>query len=423
MKKEPAKERLKMVSARDDLAHLPAVPADMRISNSLRLLDALRHADTLSRSDLARMVNLGMPTVHRLVSDLLALGLVDEFPARQDGVQKGRPAVMYRLRDRGVLVAGVDIGNKTSRFAIASSAGKILTSSAHRTETIRRDLASGIANEVRSLVGRLKVDLDLLAGVGIGVAAAVDPVTGTLQNPPRHHNWQGLELRKLLEQKLRCGTLVRQDDHLAALAEASSTGTFPGAQSVVVLEIGTGIGAAMVVDGVTMGGAHGRFGRIAGWPVSTPRRGVSSSTLGASLTADGLVEDYRRRDGRGRVTDGQSLFKASDAGDEVADSVLAWAGQEIAELIIRLHRFCDPAGIVLGGGLARGFATLEPHLRPHLPTGVAVAPSIIGENAVVVGAILSSIHYADAWIRQRLHQLESGIRWPRPPDAILEHRP
>jgi hypothetical protein len=42
---------------------------------------------------------------------------------------------------------------------------------------------------------------------------------------------------------------------------------------------------------------------------------------------------------------------------------------------------------------------------------------------VVVGAILSSIHYADAWIRQRLHQLESGIRWPRPPDAILEHRP
>jgi predicted NBD/HSP70 family sugar kinase len=421
--KEPAGVRLKLLSGRDGLAHLPAVPADMRISNSLRLLDALRHANTLSRSDLARIVNLGMPTVHRLVPDLLALGLVDEFPARQDGVQKGRPAVMYRLRDRGVLVAGVDVGNKTTRFAIASSAGKILTSSAHRTESIRRDLASGIANEIRFLASKLEVGLDLLAGIGVGVAAAVDPVSGTLQNPPRHHNWQGLELRKLLEQKLRCGTMVRQDDHLAALAEASSTGTFPGAQSVVVLEIGTGIGAAMVVDGVTMGGAHGRFGRIAGWPVITPRRGVSSSTLGASLTADGLVEDYRRRDGQSRVTDGLSLFRAADAGDEVADAVLAWAGREIAELIIRLHRFCDPSGIVLGGGLARGFATLEPHLRPHLPTGVVVAPSAIGESAVVVGGILSSIQYAEAWTKQRLNQLESGAKWSRPPDAILEHRP
>jgi hypothetical protein len=82
MKKEPAKERLKMVSARDDLAHLPAVPADMRISNSLRLLDVLRHAATLSRSDLARMVNLGMPTVHRL---LLMSSRRDRMVSRKAG--------------------------------------------------------------------------------------------------------------------------------------------------------------------------------------------------------------------------------------------------------------------------------------------------------------------------------------------------
>ena len=162
-----------------------------------------------------------------------------------------------------------------------------------------------------------------------------------------------------------------------------------------------------------MMGAHGRFGRIAGWPISTPRRGVAYSTLGASLVAGGLVDDYRRRDGAGQVTDGFSLFEAAASGDAVADAVLAWAGREIAELVVRLYRLCDPVGVVLGGGLARGFATLEPHLRPHLPPEIVLAPSVLGENTVVIGAILSSLPDVEAWVRRRLSQVESDSRRPR----------
>ena len=177
-----------------------------------------------------------------------------------------------------------------------------------------------------------------------------------------------------------------------------------------MLEIGTGIGAAMMVDGVTVMGAHGRFGRIAGWPVITPRRGVAKSTLGASLVASGLVEDYHRREGRGQVFDGLSLFAAAAAGDAIADAVLAWAGREIAELVIRLHHLCDPACIVLGGGFARGFAVLEPHLRPHLPAEIALAPSVLGENAVAVGAILAALPFAETWVAQRLGALDPQRR-------------
>ena len=90
------------------------------------------------------------------------------------------------------------------------------------------------------------------------------------------------------------------------------------------------------------------------------------------------------------------------AGDTVADAVLAWAGREIAETVIRLHRLCDPAGIVLGGGFARGFAALEQHLRPHLPAEIVLAPSVMGENAVALGAILAALPFVEAWVAQRL---------------------
>src|SRR5271163_567021 len=106
----------------------PAVPADMRVSNLLRLLGELRQAEMLSRSDLARLTGLGVPTVHRLIHELVAADLVVEIPAVQDSSLKGRPAVMYRLLERGVLVAGVDVGNETTRFAVASASGRILAS-------------------------------------------------------------------------------------------------------------------------------------------------------------------------------------------------------------------------------------------------------------------------------------------------------
>ena len=364
----------------------------------------------LSRSDLARLTDLGVPTVHRLILDLLALELITEIPARQDGGQKGRPAVMYQQRDLGVVVAGADIGNETTRFALASAAGRILASHQIRSSAIRRDLVAGIADGIEALLAGQGVALETLAGVGIGVAAAVHPALGTLQNPPRHRNWQGLELGKLVQERLGCPALVQQDDHFAAVAEASSVGTFPGANSLLVLEIGTGIGAAMMVNGVSVMGANGRFGRIASWPTSTQRRGVAKSTLGVSLVAGGLVDDYHRREGQRPVRDGASLFAAAADGDLVADAVLAWAGREIAELVIRLHRFCDPDGVVLGGGLAGGFDILEPHLRPHLPADIILAPSVLRENTVLIGAILSSLPYAEAWVNQRLSEFDAEDR-------------
>jgi predicted NBD/HSP70 family sugar kinase len=203
---------------------------------------------------------------------------------------------------------------------------------------------------------------------------------------------------------------VRQDNHFAAVAEASQIGTFPGADSLVVVEIGTGIGAAMILNGTTIMGASGKFGRIAGWPVVTARRGVARSTLGESLVAGGLVEDYVRRGGQGKVYDGRTLFAAAAEGDVVADAVLAWAGREIAELVIRLQWLCDPTAIVLGGGLAGGFAILEPHLRPHLPAGIHLAPSRLGEATVLTGAVLSAMPFTETFVLQLLNETSFGNR-------------
>src|SRR6202043_612257 len=127
---------------------------------------------------------------------------------------------------------------------------------------------------------------DRLAGIGVGVAAVVDE-GGALRDPPTHAAWDGLPLREYLSEQLGCEVTVAQDDHLSPIAESSDGGTFPGASSLLVVEIGRGIGAGMTLDGVPIAGAHRRFGRIAGWPVVSPAG--STETLGECLVTSGLV--------------------------------------------------------------------------------------------------------------------------------------
>ena len=97
-----------------------------RTQNLLALLHELRHADALSRTDLAQLTGLAIPTVHRLLAALLESRLVAEDEATRATGGLGRPASLYRFDSSVASVAGVDVGNETTRVAVAAANGTII---------------------------------------------------------------------------------------------------------------------------------------------------------------------------------------------------------------------------------------------------------------------------------------------------------
>ncbi len=97
-----------------------------RSQNLLALLHELRHADALSRTDLAELTGLAIPTVHRLLAALLESRLVAEDEATRATGGLGRPASLYRFDSSVASVAGVDVGNETTRVAVAAVNGTII---------------------------------------------------------------------------------------------------------------------------------------------------------------------------------------------------------------------------------------------------------------------------------------------------------
>lgn len=395
--------RLLAVASAPDDPGPSLVTSDVRLSNLMRLLHELRLVASLSRVELARRTGMAVPTVHRLISDLEAAGLVAvDAGVPQPGARLGRPPVVYRFRRDSAVVAGVDVGNETTRVAVADVAGTILASRTLRTSDRRGDLVRALTRAVGDLRGEVNLPL---AGVGVGVAAAVDPRTGELRNPPQHPAWSGLALGRELSSRLGCDILVEQDDHLAALAEASSVGTAAGASAVLTVQLGKGIGVGLVLDGRPVTGHLGRFGRIARWPVAHPVRGMASDTrLGMALPTDGLVAQYHGRNGSRRVVNGLTLLEAARDGDRQAKAVVTWAAREIAAVIDRLDALVAPDVVVFGGGLSGGFDVLGPLVHSHLPSSIDLRASVLADHAVVAGAVLSGSAFLDSWLLQRLQR-------------------
>lgn len=218
----------------------------------------------------------------------------------------------------------------------------------------------------------------------------------------------------LLHQRLGRQVVVSNDATCAALAE-HTLGAGQGAEAMVLITLGTGIGGGLVLDGRLQRGAHGFAGEYGhmvvdpdGPPCPCGRRGCweryASGAGLARMARDAVAARRAERvlelaGGDPHAVRGEMVHQAAAEGDPDALAVIDEFARWVAIGLVNLTNAVDPSVFVLGGGLARGeelylgpirrwFRELlyQPELRP-LP---AVRFARWGEHAGAVGAALLS---------------------------------
>lgn len=382
----------------------PAHQGHVRLANAWSVLSSIRAAGVTSGSRVTRETGLTAMTVHRLITDLRRRRLIVSAGRSTQG-SVGRPPALVRFNASIGCVAGIDVGNETTRFVLADLGGRALAQAVRATGEIERDLASVLASTVTDLQLAAGVPRESLVGVGVGVPAVVDGA-GAIVRASQHHTWEGLELGAYLRESLGSGAIVTQDDHLAALAELRR-GSCVGLRTAVVLDVGKGIGVGIISDGSVHAGAHAAAGRIA-W-LALPIDSLDPSgakSLGSLLTGDGLVAAYRRRGGRAAVNGAVDVFALDRENDPDAAAVVDEFATGLGWVVGALVAILDPELVVIGGGISRSFDRLRPGLERRLGQMVPVAPPVVASslvpNAVVLGAIDAAGKLADNWLRERI---------------------
>ena len=229
------------------------------------------------------------------------------------------------------------------------------------------------------------------AAVGLAVLGTVDENAG-VATASAATGWRDVPLRALVERAVSVPVGFGHDIRAAALAEARR-GAGRGIGNLLFVALGTGVGAAVVLDGTPLRGAHARAGEIGHVPVAghdEPCPCGGRGCLETVASARAVAARYLRRTGR-------ALSAADVAGQARRadpDAVAVWdeATLALADVLAGCAGLLDPAAIVIGGGLAESGGQLLDPLRAalaarlHLGDPPLVTRAALGDRAALIGA-------------------------------------
>ncbi|MEK7397608.1 MAG: ROK family protein [Candidatus Poribacteria bacterium] len=180
-------------------------------------------------------------------------------------------------------VISIDIGGTKIKSAIVSN-GKVMEPLLNQTETSdHKAIIEQIVNIIGSYQKRLNMQID---GVGIAIAGAIDHQSGNIIESPNLPFPKGFHLKPELETIINKSVYVGSELKMAALGELYY-GAARGKQNVVVITIGTGVGAAVIINGNLYHGSHNIAGEIGHTCVDS-----SNEAILCSCGRTGCIEAY-----------------------------------------------------------------------------------------------------------------------------------
>lgn len=295
---------------------------------------------------------------------------------------------------------GVDVGGTKTAAVLIDDSGRLLDRIQVQTPKEAERFIDAAADAIE------KLRTDRLAGAGVGLAGLVRWPEGVFAWGP-HVPGTNVPAREMLTERLGVPVIVDNDANLTAYAEATA-GAGRGHDHILLVTLGTGIGAAVVTEGFIYRGASfaGEFGHmtmVQGGPLcACGRRGcwetLASGPALARLAREAVALEPRSAFARRHPEPtSEDVIDALQHRDPTAHALVEQVGRAFGLGISNLVTAFDPDVVIVGGGLGTvGESLIEParralqenlHGAPH-----RIAPPLVvaelGRDAGAMGGAL-----------------------------------
>lgn len=300
------------------------------------------------------------------------------------------------------VVVALDVGGTGMKCALVRPDGTVHHEERHPTLAARgpEAVTENILAVAAGLAGQARADGLEPVAVGVAVPGVVDEENG-IAVWSSNVGFRDVPLRSLLEEKVGLPAALGHDVRVGGIAEAR-LGAGRGERHVLFAAIGTGIAAALVVDGVGYNGAHGaagELGHIIVRPGGTPCPCGQSGCLEAIASARAIGARYAELSGLPEVSAFDVVSRISS--DKNARLVWHEAIQALADGMITAQALFDVSVLVLGGGLAEAGDTLLGPLKAAMERRVTfhrmpkIVKAALGDTAGCKGAALLALDHLE----------------------------
>jgi len=387
-----------------------ASASQMNQSNKKKIIRLIRQYKEISRSDLGKITGLTAPSITRIVDEIIE----QDHLASYIGIGNssgGRPPMIVKFNSDSNYIIGIDLGATNIRGVLTDLEGNFLSEIQAPTE-IQKGFDHIIKNTVsiiEKLQNRRGIDKSKIRGIGIGVAGLINRDTQKISFSP-DFGWEEIDFRREMEKHLNLPFFFDNSTRLMALGE-QVFGSSKSLKNFAVINIGFGIAAGLVIEGIlTKGnsGFSGEFGHITIDKNSSIQckcgkygclealaSGNRIAVLGAELIQQNPTGILARlAENNQNLVDAKLVSEAVNEGDQEAFRIFDEITDNICLGIGDLVNLLNPESVFIGGGISLNgdffYKMINDKKNKYLlkpNRDITIKPASFAEHATTMGAI------------------------------------
>lgn len=288
---------------------------------------------------------------------------------------------------------GIDIGGTKINIGLLDENNHLLGNRKLYVSNIK-NLAESLKESVSDLSSKLSIEEGTILSCGVGVPGTVSEDGKRLIKAP-NISILSEHVVDEIEAALHIPTMLVQDSRAAAWGEYLC-GAGAGAESIVCITLGTGIGTGIVIDGKIYHGALGSAGEMGHIPVVENGRPCGCGKHGCleKYCAGGGL-DITAGELLGEGKSAYDLFESAKNGNADAATEIRKAVKLLGNAVVSIINLLSPGCILFSGGLSEQeelyLAPLIAYVKEHCYSSGRIPrleKAALGENAPLIGAAL-----------------------------------
>lgn len=362
-------------------------------------------ADTLA--ELGREMDLSVPTVTKLVAELIEDGFVVDFGKQE--TTGGRRPNRYGVNPDSGYFMGVDMKKTYINIALINFNGSIVSSNMeipfHQENT--QENLDQLCDIVNDFVGHLTVPKDKILSVGINITGRVNRETGHSYS---RYFFNDRSLSEIFHERLGLITSIDNDSRAMAYGEFMG-GLVKGERDVLFVNVSWGLGLGIILDGKLYygkSGFSGEFGHLSVFDneimCHCGKKGCLETQASGSYIhrrvlekiADGNSSVLQKKMVNGGLLELVDIIDATLKGDMLCIELVEEVGNTLGKQIAGLINLYNPELVVIGGSLSLAGDYLLLPIRSAIKkyalnlvsNDTSLKLSKLGESAGVIGACM-----------------------------------
>ncbi len=342
-----------------------------------------------SRAQLVAATGFSLTKVNSLLNRLSSAGWLEEGEVLESN--GGRPSGTLRVTPGETYLLCVDLGARGAHLLVADRGMNVVARKEVPVNVLSgpHRVFSQITKALSALLDAQKIDRKRALALGVGIPGSVDRRQQTPVQPPLMASWEHFDLAAALAAEFGAPAFVDNDVNVMALGELWSArrrfprkgNERPEAENWLLAKLGTGIGAAIVIQGRLYRGASGGAGEIghvcvdpAGPICRCGQRGCLEAVNGAAgitrmatEAANQGASPFLSRVLRDKGTISTlDVSHAAKEGDGYANAIIQEIGTKLGTALAGFIDFLNPGKLLIGGGLSN----MDPRLLAGIQQGI-----------------------------------------------------